>query len=77
MNKHVSEQLSPLAESIHTLPGADVGTLIWLSIPNGDVDSHVDLSLSIVTLALSITTNAVTTMMIAYKLWYVAVGGIH
>ena len=77
MNKHVSEQLSPLAESIHTLSGADVGTLIWLSIFNGDVDSHVDLSLSIATLALSITTNAVTTMMIAYKLWYVAVGGIH
>ena len=28
-------------------------------------------------LALSIATNAVTTMMIAFKLWYVAVGVIY
>ena len=27
--------------------------------------------------ALSIATNVITTIMIAYKLWYVAVGGIH
>ena len=57
-----------------------VGTLIWISIPsNSDQwSSKVDFSLSIASFALSITTNAVTTIMIGYKLWYVAVtvGGI-
>jgi len=53
-----------------------VGDLIWSSIPN-DYDHlypNVANSLGIANLALSIATNAVTTMMIACKLWYVAVG---
>jgi len=33
--------------------------------------------LLIVCLALSIATNAVTIIIIAYKLWYVTMGGIH
>ena len=59
-----------------------VSELIWTSIPN-DYDqyitnnSNLGRSLLIAGSALSIPTNAITTMMIAYKLWYVAVGGIH
>ena len=54
------------------------GTLTWVSIPN-DYDqlySNLDNSLSKTAIALSFATNATTTMMIAYKLWYVIVGGI-
>ena len=37
----------------------------------------MDISLTAAGNALSVATNAVTTMMIAYKLWYVPVCGIH
>ena len=37
----------------------------------------MNVSLETASFALSIATNAVTTMMIAYKLWYVPVGGNH
>ena len=56
-----------------------IGDLIWLSIPSGYYDklnSNVANSLGIANLALSMVTNAVTTIMIAYKLWYVAARGI-
>jgi len=39
--------------------------------------SHLDDSLTTASTSLSIATNTVTTMMIAYKLWYVPAGGIH
>ena len=54
-----------------------VGDLIWLSIPI-DYDQlglHLDTSLTTASVTLSVATNAVTTMMIGYKLWYVAVAG--
>ena len=57
-----------------------VGDLIWLSIPNSDyvqLDSNLANSLGIANLGLSFATNAVATMLIAYRLWYVAVSGIH
>ena len=52
-----------------------VGDLVWLSIPiyYDQLGSHLDTALMTATIALSVATNAVTTMMIAYKLWYVAV----
>ena len=37
----------------------------------------MEIKLAIAGMALSTVTNAVTTTMIAYKLWYVAVGWIH
>ena len=56
-----------------------IGGLTWLSIPNdyNRWGSNFDKSLAIACTTLTIATNAVTTMMIAYKLWYVAVGGVH
>ena len=57
-----------------------VGGQIWVS-PLNDyyyrTASKVNIYLSDTSITLSVATNAVTTMMIAYKLWYVAVGGIH
>jgi len=54
-----------------------VGDQIWVSLPNhyDQLGSNVDVILETTSLALSIVTNAIATMMIAYKLWYVAVGG--
>jgi len=51
--------------------GIFVGGLIWISIPNdyNQWGSKVDISLMTAGTALSIATNAITTMMIAYKLW--------
>ena len=56
-----------------------VGDVIWLSIPNDydQLNSNVDVSLTTVGLALSMATNAIATMLIAYKLWYVAVGSVY
>ena len=54
-----------------------MGDEIWISVPKDydQVGSKGDISLSSASLTLSVVTNAVTTMMIAYKLWYIAVGG--
>ena len=54
-----------------------VGDQIWISIPNSyhQMDSYLYNSLSDAAIILSVATNGVTTTMIAYKLWYVAVGG--
>ena len=56
-----------------------VGELIWRSIPNDydQISNNSNLGDSLVTAGsvLSIATNGITTIMIAYKLWYVAVGG--
>ena len=64
---------------IYTLIGIFFGDQIWLSIPNDydQFNSNLDISLTTAGNTLSIATNAVTTMMIAYKLWYVAVGDIY
>ena len=61
------------------LSGLTVGDLIWLteSIPNDKMGSTLDISLTTAGITLSVATNAVTTTMIGYKLWYVAVGRIH
>ena len=51
--------------------------LIWTSTPSGYLSYSMQISstysdLADASLALSIATNAITTAMIAYKLWYVA-----
>ena len=74
MNRHFLGSC-PFAES--TLSGIFVGDQIWISIDYNQLDSNVDIKLTIAGMALSTVTNAVTTMMIVYKLWYVAVGWIH
>jgi len=55
-----------------------VGDVTWTSIPKNHYKSFSNLDNSLTTAGntLSVATNAVTTMMIAYKLWYVAVGAI-
>ena len=72
-----SGKLFPFAESI--LSGMIIGDLTWISISKYQDrrNSNVHTLLQSVSLALSIMLNAVTTMMIAYKLWYVPVGRIH
>jgi len=76
VNRRFSGKLFPFAE--YALPEVAVGDQIWISIPDdGQLKSNLDNSLSTAALTLSIATNAVTTMMIAYQLWYVAVDGIH
>ena len=72
-----SGKLFPFTESI--LSGVIIGDRIWVSIPkyHDHWNSNVDIFLESASLALSIALNAVTTMMIAYKLWYAPVGGIH
>ena len=67
----------PFAESI--LSGVITGDRIRMSIPGyyDHWNSNADIFLESTSLALSIALNAVTTMMIAYKLWYVPAGGIH
>ena len=62
---------------MHT--GITVGDRIWVSIPDNydQLNSKLDISLAGTGFTLSIATNAITTVMIAYKLWYVTVGGIH
>ena len=69
-----SVKLFPFAESISS--GMAVGDQIWISIPKNydQLDSKLDGSLTTASITLSMATNAVTTTMIAYKLWYVAVG---
>ena len=54
-----------------------VGDQIWTSVHYSQQGSNLDRKLTMAGMALSIVTNAVTTTMIAYKLWYVAVGWIH
>ena len=56
-----------------------VADQVWVSIPNNTnkAYSNIDASLTAAGNTLSIATNAITTMMIAYRLWYVATGGIH
>ena len=56
-----------------------LGLQIWISIPNdfGQYYSSLHNSLFDATMVLSFATNAITTMLIAYKLWYVTVGGTH
>ena len=56
-----------------------VALRIWLSIPNYYVKwaSNLEYYLGGAIILLSIATNAITTTMIAYKLWYVAVSRIH
>ena len=63
---------------IYTLPGILLGDQIWTSIPkyNDRLGSNADIALSIASLALSAATNAVMTMMIGYRLWYVVAGGV-
>ena len=55
--------------------------MIWTSIPIANNYrqwySTLDNSITAASFALSMATNAVTTLMVACKLWYVAVGGIH
>ena len=51
------------------------GELILISITYDQLHSNLSFSLMFAGNALSIATNAITTMMIAYKLWYVAVMG--
>ena len=64
---------------MYAFPGITVGEKIWISIPNNydQANSKLDCSLVYASITLSIITNAITTMMIAYKLWYVVVGVIH
>ena len=54
-----------------------VGDLILISIHYNQSSSNLDIKLTVAGMALSTVTNAVTTTMIAHKLWYVAVGWIH
>ena len=71
-----SGKLLPFADSLRLYaPGVNTGILVWISIPNDYVQLYLNVenSLTIAGTTLSITTNAVTTSMIAYKLWYVAV----
>jgi len=60
---------------MHSLLGVKFGNQIWLSIPNdyGQKGLGVDISLTTALNALFIATNAITTIMISYKLWYVLV----
>ena len=55
--------------------------VLWISTPNYDdydqFGGTVNTPLTFAAFALSIATKVATTMLIAYKLWYVAVGGIH
>ena len=59
--------------NLYTL-GLTVGNLIWISTPHNydHYKSPTWIAIFNASRALSIATNAVTTMMIAYKLWYVA-----
>ena len=61
---------------MYTLPGIFVGDLIWLSNDYDNWGSTLDISLTLAGNTLSMAMNAVTTMMIAYKFWYVPAGGI-
>ena len=60
------------------LLGVNAGNLAWISIPDdyGKLNSNVENSLTTAGNTLSTATNAVTTLMIAYKLWYAAVNRI-
>ena len=64
--------------NLYTL-GLTVGNLTWISTPH-DHDYYTSYTWNAInnsSRALSIATNAVTTMMIAYKLWYVAMNETH
>ena len=74
-----SVQLRLFADT-YTLPGVNTGNLVWLSLPNDYVQlySNVENSLTAASNGLSMATNAVTTLMITYKLWCVVLlNGIH
>ena len=60
------------------LLGVTAGNLVWVSIPNdyGQLGSPKENSLTTTGNTLSTATNAVTTLLIAYKLWYVVVNTI-
>ena len=47
-----------------------------MAIDANQFNSNLDISLTLAGNILSVATNAVTTMMIAYRLWYVAVSDI-
>ena len=70
--------LFPFADSI-ILPGLTIGgqISILLSWYLGADAWHLHFPLITAGITLSIATNTVMTMMIAYRLWYVAVGGAH
>ena len=55
-----------------------VGAEIWISIPNDSARLYPGLRNTLLEAAimLSFATNAITTMLMAYKLWYVAVDRI-
>ena len=67
----------PFCRTYSTFSGFWVGGQILISIHYNQSSSNLDNELAIAGMALSIVTNAVTTTMIAYRLWYVAVGWIH
>ena len=77
MNRYFPDSLSFCW--IYILPGIVIGDQIWVSIPNSynHLDSNLYNSLLFTALILSFLTNAITTMMISYKLWYVTMGEIH
>ena len=62
----------------HLLPGVTASNLVWVSIPTnyGQLSTNVENSLTTAGNTLPIATNVVTTLMIAYELWYVVVNGI-
>ena len=62
--------------NICTLPGTMVGCLSLLLNPNLSLDKRLPgVGVFTTSLALSVATNGVTTMIIAYKLWYAALNG--
>ena len=71
MNTHFPGICSLL---LNLYTGTAVGDQILLSKDYDQWNSNVDNSLTIAGLTLSVVTNLVTTTMIAYKLWYVAMG---
>ena len=77
-NGHSVWKSLPFAELLYTLPGTTVASLAFLLTPIGYDSSKrgtgITLFIWTASVALSIATNAVTTFMIAYKLWHVAVG---
>ena len=75
MSRHCLGSCSIL---LNTPSGLIIGNEIWSSVlmPNDQIGSSLDTSLRVAGLMLSVAMNTVTTMMIAYKLWYIAVGGI-